>query len=77
MREWGPGPDKRGDHGRRRTEGRIEHGGGNGGEPARSPPGRPSYGPTACVLWAHDGGGRALKSEIFTHARHFVSTDAR
>jgi len=30
----GPGPNKRGDHRRRRTVGRIEHGGGNGGEPA-------------------------------------------
>ena len=39
---WGPGPDKRGDRRRRRTVGRIERGGGDGGEPARSPPGRPS-----------------------------------
>ena len=30
---------KRGDCGRRRTVGRIERGGGNGGEPVRSPPG--------------------------------------
>ena len=33
-RKWGPGPDKRGDHGRSRTVGRIKHGGGDGGEPA-------------------------------------------
>ncbi len=33
-------PIKRGDRGRRRTVGRIERGGGNGGEPVRSPPGR-------------------------------------
>ena len=38
---WGPGPDKRGDRGRRRTVGRIERGGGDGGEPVRSPLGRP------------------------------------
>jgi hypothetical protein len=31
---------KRGDCGRRRTEGPIERGGGNGGEPVRSPQGR-------------------------------------
>ncbi len=31
---------KRGDRGRRRTVGRIERGGGDGGEPVRSPPGR-------------------------------------
>jgi hypothetical protein len=35
---WGPGPFKRGDRRRRRTVGRIECGGGDGGEPARSPP---------------------------------------
>jgi hypothetical protein len=35
----GPGPDKRGDRGIRRTVERIEHGGGDGGELARSPPG--------------------------------------
>lgn len=29
---------KRGDRGRRRTVGRIKRGGGNGGEPVRSPP---------------------------------------
>ena len=39
---WGPGPDKRGDRGRRRTVGQIERGGGDGGEPVRGPPGRPS-----------------------------------
>jgi len=31
---------KRGDHGRRRTAGWIERGGGNGGDPARNPSGR-------------------------------------
>lgn len=31
---------KRGDRGRRRTVGRIERGGGDGGEPVRSPQGR-------------------------------------
>ena len=36
----GTGPMKRGDLGRRRTAGWIEHGDGNGGEPARSPSGR-------------------------------------
>ena len=35
----GPGPNKRGDRGRRRMLGRIERGGGNGGKPGRSPPG--------------------------------------
>ena len=30
---------KRGDRGRRRTVGRIERGGGDGGDPVRSPPG--------------------------------------
>lgn len=30
---------KRGNHGRRSTVGRIERGGGNGGDPVRSPPG--------------------------------------
>ena len=39
---WGPGPDKRGDRGRSRTVGRIERGGGDGGEPVRSAPGRPA-----------------------------------
>jgi hypothetical protein len=34
----------RGDRRRRRTLGRIEGGGGDGGEPVRSPPGRPAYG---------------------------------
>ena len=34
----GPGPLKRGDHGRRRTTSRIKHGGGDGGGPVRSPP---------------------------------------
>ena len=43
-RGWGPGPDKRGDRGRRRRGGRIERGGGDGGEPARSPPGWPPSG---------------------------------
>ena len=36
-RRWGPGPDKRGDRRRRRTVGRIKRGGGDGGEPVRSP----------------------------------------
>lgn len=36
----GPGPKKRGDRGRRCTAGRIERGGGNGGDPVRSPQGR-------------------------------------
>ena len=36
-RLWGPGPDKRGDRGRSRTVGRIKRGGGDGGEPVRSP----------------------------------------
>ncbi len=40
----GLGPDKRGDRGRPRTVGRIERGGGDGGEPVRGPPGRPSWG---------------------------------
>jgi hypothetical protein len=31
---------KRGDQGRSRTAGRIKRGGGNGGEPVRSPPGQ-------------------------------------
>lgn len=31
---------KRGDRGRRRTAGRIERGGGNGGDPVRSPSGQ-------------------------------------
>jgi hypothetical protein len=34
---------KRGDRGRRRTMGRINRGGGNGGEPVRSPPGAARY----------------------------------
>lgn len=34
LRRRGPGSDKRGDRGRRRTAGRIKRGGGNGGEPA-------------------------------------------
>src|SRR5258708_1326380 len=38
---WGPGPEKRGNRRRRRTLGRIDCGGGNGGEPVRSPLGRP------------------------------------
>jgi hypothetical protein len=37
VHRWGPGPDKRGDRGRSRTVGRIERGGGDGGDPARSP----------------------------------------
>ena len=36
----GPGPMKRGDRRRRRTVGRIERGGGDGGEPVRSPSGQ-------------------------------------
>jgi len=35
----GPGPMKRGDRGRSRTLGRIERGGGDGGEPVQSPQG--------------------------------------
>ena len=42
-RNRGPGPEKRGDRGRRRTERRIERGGGNGGETVRSPLGRRPY----------------------------------
>lgn len=38
----GPGPMKRGDHGRRRTVGRIDRGDGDGGEPVRSPSCRPA-----------------------------------
>ena len=34
---------KRGDRGRRRTVGWIKRGGGDGGEPVLSPPGRPSF----------------------------------
>jgi len=37
---WPTRPMKRGDRGRSRTMGRIEHGGGNGGEPVRSPSGQ-------------------------------------
>ena len=36
----GPGPMKRGDHGRRHTAGWIDRGDGDGGEPDRSPSGR-------------------------------------
>ena len=43
----GPGPNKRGDRGRRRTVGRIERGGGDGGDPARSPPGWLEFSPAA------------------------------
>ena len=38
----GPGPNTRGDRRRRCTVGRIERGGGDGGEPAQGPPSRPS-----------------------------------
>jgi hypothetical protein len=43
----GPGPNKRGHRGRSRTVGRIKRGGGNGGEPVRSPLGRIFYTPAA------------------------------
>ena len=41
---------KRGDRGRRRTVGRIKRGGGDGGEPARSPPGWLEFSPAAWPL---------------------------
>ncbi len=59
---WGTGPDKRGDRRRRRTVGRIKRGGGDGGEPARSPPDRPSFRrprnrPCGCDICRRAGNG--------------------
>ncbi len=42
--KWGPGPDKRRDRRRSRREGRINGGGGDDGEPVRSPP-------RSAVIW--------------------------
>lgn len=45
-------PIKRGDRGRSRTMRRIERGGGDGGEPVRSPLGRLTYSwPHGCSIW--------------------------
>jgi len=43
LRPRGPGPYKRGDHGRSRTRRRSNRGDGDGGEPARSPSGRRAF----------------------------------
>lgn len=44
----------RGDRRRRRTLGRIKGGGGDGGEPVRSPPGRPVYGLPRVPVYRED-----------------------
>lgn len=43
----GPQTRKRGSRGRRQTAGWIKHGGGDGGEPGRSPPDCPEFSPAA------------------------------
>lgn len=45
---------KRGDRGRRRTVGRIKRGGGDGGEPVRSPPRSADISPTTQVFFCDD-----------------------
>jgi hypothetical protein len=55
------GPERR-DHRRRRRVGRIKDGGGDGAEPARSPPGRPTSGRLA-VRRAADAARRSFVRE--------------
>ena len=85
MARWGPGPNKRRDRRRRRRVGRIKGGGGDDGEPVRSPPGRSTSdrlraaqgrrddGVPGCGFWRHSARRIAASEHEPSHCSNPVA----